>query len=150
MDIEEQIRKAIEEGQFDNLPGTGKPLKLTENPFESPEWSLAYRILRNGGFSLPWIETRREIEENLAAARAGLRRVLEWFRVSENHLDNGLRNAEWERSKAVFATQIIEINRQIQRYNLEVPSPRFQLVLLKAEQEIELTISSPSDTLTNT
>ena len=26
--IDEQIRKAMEEGQFDNLPGKGKPLPL--------------------------------------------------------------------------------------------------------------------------
>ena len=66
--IEEQIRRAQEGGQFDDLPGKGKPLRLDENPHEDPEWRLAHQILRNGGFSLPWIEMWREIEAELTLA----------------------------------------------------------------------------------
>jgi len=55
---EEQIRRAIEEGKFDNLPGKGKPLNLEQNPFEDPEWRLANHVLITSGFSLPWIEKR--------------------------------------------------------------------------------------------
>ena len=39
--IEEQLRKAREEGKFDNLRGHGQPLDLSENPFEDPTWRLA-------------------------------------------------------------------------------------------------------------
>ncbi|MGZ3629064.1 MAG: DnaJ family domain-containing protein, partial [Ktedonobacteraceae bacterium] len=31
--IEEQIHQAQSRGEFDNLPGSGKPLNLDENPF---------------------------------------------------------------------------------------------------------------------
>ena len=44
MNIEEQIRRAIQEGKFDDLPGKGKPLKLDENPFEESEWRMANKI----------------------------------------------------------------------------------------------------------
>lgn len=150
MDIEEHIRKAIEAGQFDNLPGAGKPLRFEDNPFEDPEWSLAYRVLRNGGFTLPWIETRREVEANLQLARVALRQAWEARQSGVRGLGAGVMDAEWERSKAAFIAQLAEINRQIQRYNLEVPATRFQLSLLQAEREIELTMSRPSDTLANT
>ena len=36
--IEEQLRKAREEGKFDHLRGHGQPLRLDENPFEDPTW----------------------------------------------------------------------------------------------------------------
>lgn len=150
MDIEEQIRKAIEAGQFDNLPGAGKPLRFEDNPYEDPAWSLAYRVLRNGGFSLPWIETRREIEGNLQSARVALRLAWEARQSGVGGLNAGVLEQEWERSKAIFVVRLEEINRQIQRFNLEAPSTRFQLALLKAEREIELTMSRPSDTLANT
>ena len=47
---DEAIRKAMEEGKFDNLPGKGKPLKLDEDPFEDPEWRLANKMLKEGGY----------------------------------------------------------------------------------------------------
>jgi len=36
--IDEIIRRAIEEGQFDDLPGKGKPLRLDEDPNSDPAW----------------------------------------------------------------------------------------------------------------
>ena len=55
---EDQIRRAMEEGKFDDLPGEGKPLRLENDPFEDPEWRMAHHVLRNGGFTLPWIEAK--------------------------------------------------------------------------------------------
>ena len=37
-----------------------------------PEWELAYRMLKESGYSLPWIETIREIEKDIEAAREDL------------------------------------------------------------------------------
>ena len=48
--VEEQIRKAMAEGQFDDLPGRGKPLNL-EAYFSTPEHlRMAYSILKSGDF----------------------------------------------------------------------------------------------------
>jgi hypothetical protein len=76
--VEEQICRAMEEGQFDNLPGKGKPLHLEDNPFEDPEWRLAHHVLRSSGFTLPWIEARRELEAAILEARTALRRSWAW------------------------------------------------------------------------
>jgi hypothetical protein len=70
--IDEQIRQAMEEGKFDDLPGKGRPLRLDENPFEDPEWRMAYQVLHNSGYSLPWLESRRELLKDLEAAQAAL------------------------------------------------------------------------------
>ena len=77
--IEEQLRKAIEEGKFDDLPGKGKPLHLDEiNPHADSDWELAYHIIKEGGFTLPWIETIREIEKDIETARKELQRAWKW------------------------------------------------------------------------
>lgn len=49
--IDQKIRKAMEQGEFDNLPGKGEPVDLSVNPFEDPELRLARRALRNAGFA---------------------------------------------------------------------------------------------------
>ncbi|UCF26898.1 MAG: DUF1992 domain-containing protein, partial [Chloroflexota bacterium] len=67
--IEEIIRRAIEEGEFDDLPGKGKPLQLDQNPHQDPEWRAAHNMLKSGGFSLPWIESLGEIEVQMQDAR---------------------------------------------------------------------------------
>jgi hypothetical protein len=37
--IEEQIRRAMQDGKLDNLLGEGKPIRWDENPNEKPEFS---------------------------------------------------------------------------------------------------------------
>jgi DnaJ homolog subfamily C member 28 len=138
MNIEEHIRRAIEDGQFENLPGKGKPLNLDENSIEDPEWRLANKILKDGGFSLPWIENRREIEEGLASARADLSRAWAWREKSlsgEEPADS--LEAEWKRAEAAFRGKVITLNKKIFNYNLEVPSINFQRMSINVEKEIE-------------
>ena len=53
---ERKIREAMEEGAFDHLEGTGKPLDLRENPFEDPSERMGHRLLKNNGFAPAWIE----------------------------------------------------------------------------------------------
>jgi DnaJ homolog subfamily C member 28 len=135
---EEQIRKAMEEGQFDNLPGKGKPLNLDENPFEDPEWRMAHHLLKEGGFSLPWIEGRREIDKELAAARERLRTA---WRARQASLDRGaaieLVQYEWSAAVDVFKKKIEVLNRQIRDYNLQTPLLQFQMLSIQTEREIQ-------------
>ena len=63
--IDRQIRQAIEEGAFDNLPHRGEPLPNDENPYAA-ELSLAFHVLKNAGFAPPWIEADKEVRELLA------------------------------------------------------------------------------------
>ena len=69
---EKSIREAIEKGEFDNLAGKGKPLDLSENPFEDPDLRTVHRLLRNAGFAPAWIEERKDIEAQFELARTTL------------------------------------------------------------------------------
>ncbi|MDZ7374772.1 MAG: DUF1992 domain-containing protein [candidate division KSB1 bacterium] len=64
---EQRIREAIEQGKLDNLPGSGKPIRLEVDSHLPPELRLAYTILRNAGFVPPIIELRRRIEDEAEA-----------------------------------------------------------------------------------
>jgi DnaJ family protein C protein 28 len=145
---EDQIRRAMEAGQFDNLPGKGKPLRLDDNPFEDPEWRLAHHILRSSGFTLPWIEARRELEASILSARQALQRSWAWRQAA---LAEGkppqLVDAEWERAVDAFRQQVEEINRDILTYNLSAPTGQLHLLQLDIESQIELTITPASDRL---
>ncbi|MDR1656677.1 MAG: DUF1992 domain-containing protein [Deltaproteobacteria bacterium] len=48
---ERKIRQAMEEGEFNNLPGAFKPLPEDDLAHLPPEVRLAMRILRNSGFA---------------------------------------------------------------------------------------------------
>lgn len=148
--VEEQIRRAIEEGLFDNLPGKGKPLSLEQNPFEDPEWRLAHHLLRSHGFTLPWIERRREIEALIQYTRNELRLAATWHRASNKDATPAAQSKnEWEHAVELFRQRVAEINRQILTYNLQAPSVHFHIRPLSVERELELTSSPPSDTLSN-
>lgn len=124
------IREAIQSGKFDNLPGKGKPLKLDDNPFEDPEWRLANHLLKANDFTLPWLATRQEILADLEAARADFGRA--WRRSRAAKTDP----VEWQRAAQRMETQIEALNKRIRDYNLSAPESRFQLIVIRYEDEI--------------
>ena len=58
---ENRIREAMAQGQFENLPGAGRPLNLEEY-FSTPEdLRMAYSILRNANCAPVEVELLKEI-----------------------------------------------------------------------------------------
>ena len=135
--IDDQIRKAIEEGQFDNLSGKGKPLHLDENVHEDPEWRLANHVLKNAGYSLPWIEERRQILIELDTTRKTLSQVWTWCTDAlEKKRSKKEVDTEWQRAEAGFREKMTELDKRIRDFNLAVPSDQFNLPRLKIDKEI--------------
>jgi hypothetical protein len=61
--VEEMIKQAQERGDFDDLPGKGKPIDLSAY-FDTPEDVLmAYLVLKNAGMKSREVELLREIAE---------------------------------------------------------------------------------------
>ncbi len=79
---EQRIQEALERGELSDLPGSGEPLDLTEDPLVPEDQRMANRILKNAGFAPPEVGLRREIGE--------LRSQLEL-------LDEGERDRAWKR-----------------------------------------------------
>lgn len=83
--IEEKIKEAMARGEFDNLPGTGKPLDL-DAYFSTPEdLRLAYSMLKSNEFVPAEVEIFNEIAQlteklsssEIEADRAAISRKLE-------------------------------------------------------------------------
>ncbi len=58
---DQKIREAMEDGEFDNLPGKGKPLKLENDSHLPQEIRIAHKILKNANCLPPELEIRKEI-----------------------------------------------------------------------------------------
>jgi len=58
---ERKIQEAMERGEFDGLPGKGKPLDLEDEVMVPPELRLAYKVLKNAGYLPPELELHNEI-----------------------------------------------------------------------------------------
>ena len=63
---EERIRAAMENGEFDNLRGAGKPLLFEDETWIPEDLRLVFRVLKNAGVVPPELEARKEVV-NLAS-----------------------------------------------------------------------------------
>ncbi len=68
--VEEKIRNAMEAGEFDNLPGKGKPLDLSEWQRTPEELRMSYSILKSAGIAPAEIDIKRNIGELKEAIKA--------------------------------------------------------------------------------
>ena len=58
---EAKIVAGMEAGEFDDLPGAGKPLDLEDLSRIPPHMRAGYKLLRNADVLPPEVELRREI-----------------------------------------------------------------------------------------
>lgn len=61
--VEERIQIARKKGEFENLPGAGRPLELADDRHIPEDLRLAYKILKNANCLPPEIEVRKEIRQ---------------------------------------------------------------------------------------
>ena len=72
--VERRIQQAIARGEFDNLPGAGRPLALDDDALVPAELRVAYRLLKNAGYVPPELTQIAEVNQLLGAiARDNLR-----------------------------------------------------------------------------
>lgn len=60
---EQRIQEAIEAGEFDNLPGAGKPIALDDDRMVPEALRVAFRVLKNAGYVPPEVEQLKELRE---------------------------------------------------------------------------------------
>lgn len=124
--LDRQIREAMEEGRFDNLPHHGKPLPNDENPYAA-EWGLAFHVLRNAGFAPPWIEADKAVRALLARLDEILARAAKGPAPSE---------PARRRDRLALEKLVTEINVSIVRVNAEAPTTRQHRLPLALADEL--------------
>ena len=63
---ERLIREAQQDGEFDDLPGHGRPLRLADDTYAG-DMAMGNHVLRNAGAAPPWIETDKAVRQQLHA-----------------------------------------------------------------------------------
>jgi len=58
---ERRIKDAMENGEFDNLEGMGKPITFEDETMIPEDLRMVYRILKNAGCIPPEVELRNEV-----------------------------------------------------------------------------------------
>ena len=66
--VERQIREASERGEFDHLPGAGKPIADLDKPHDELWWVKQKLRRENLSYLPPTIALRKEAEDALLAA----------------------------------------------------------------------------------
>ena len=61
--IEQRIKEAQEKGDFDDLPGSGKPLVIEDDAHIPEDLRLAHKILKNADFLPPELQLKKEIRQ---------------------------------------------------------------------------------------
>ncbi|HTT10080.1 MAG TPA: DUF1992 domain-containing protein [Burkholderiaceae bacterium] len=68
--VEQRITEAMARGDFDHLPGAGRPLELDDDLLVPQEERVALRIMKNAGCLPPEVERFAEVERLLATLGA--------------------------------------------------------------------------------
>ncbi|HLZ24122.1 MAG TPA: DnaJ family domain-containing protein [Ktedonobacterales bacterium] len=140
--IEEQITEAQKRGDFDNLPGAGKPLRIEKNVFAGDK-ALAYSLLKNNQLAPPEIERAKEIDAAMARAEellVTLRRRRDTLRLklgrafaSDRRAYNLLRN----KTRARYDESLRAINSNVLSLNIIVP-PALHRRLLDVDAKLRV------------
>ena len=112
--VDRQIREAMEEGKFDDLPFQGRPLPREDDAFAG-EWAMAFRMLRNAGIAPPWIEADKDTRALLARFDAILARAADGPAPTPSTR---------RRDRAALEALVVEVNAAIGRLNAEAPTDR--------------------------
>ena len=139
--IEEQIRQAQERGEFDNLSGFGKPLRLEGNAYEGDK-AMGYHLLKNNGMAPEEIELLKEIRTEYERMEAKLARLcqqgqqLRERRVAPFPSEKRAFNRSVEKAADEYERLLRALNKKILTLNLIVPLPMHQN-LYKVEQLVQ-------------
>ena len=139
--VERKILKAQEEGEFDNLPGSGKPVALDENPFEPLEMRMAYKILKDSGYAPYWIELGKEIDDDFLRLEADVETFKKYVRIHNRNKHNKLAWQRFEhRCKRFYdesRQQLEKIHNKIIDFNLICPVFNVHRANITIETEME-------------
>lgn len=121
--IDRQIREAMDEGKFDDLPHQGERLPLVDDS-AAGDWALAYRMLREARFAPPWIEADKEVRTLLARRDTILERAPRSSPIGRQRDEKELRDVVAAANEAIF------------RLNHEAPTARQHRRLLDLDAEL--------------
>jgi hypothetical protein len=94
---EERIARAVAAGEFERLPGSGKPLDLGDDLLVPPEVRMSNRILKNAGCLPPELEKMQAAKAPVSAEEAAQQLARRRVAALQMHLEKSSRftRATW-------------------------------------------------------
>lgn len=138
--MDELIEDAMRAGAFDNLPGHGKPLKLHNNP-HAPGTELAYQLLKDNNYTLPWISERQAILADIEKLREDIERTWSRFRaeylVAQSELVQLALVSGWQERQEGWQERTRQLNIRISDLNLKQPGESFEVLKVTLKGELD-------------
>lgn len=138
--VSKRIEEAMRRGDFDNLTGRGKPMRVEREPFVPEEQQMAYKLLKNNDMAPNWIAERKEMLRSIENWRAEFQRVAgeaksAWVAAATDARRVQVRE-RWERWVSRWEDEIIELNRRIGNFNLIQPVRHLEIFKLRLDYEM--------------
>jgi hypothetical protein len=138
--VSQAIEEAMRKGEFDNLPGRGKPLPRNANPFTPPGSELAFDILKNNDLAPGWIGARNDVQRAIEEWRGQLRvdaaRIAAaWAAVGSTPDAQQAVRARAESQRTQRRALMDALNRRIRDVNLQQPVSSMHLFMLRLPEE---------------
>jgi DnaJ family protein C protein 28 len=124
--VSEQIREAMERGEFDNLPGAGKPLNLDIDPYAGDK-AMGYHLLKSHGYAPKEVELAKEIRTEFERAGRKLdllrhqSRTLRSRRVPPFPSEKRAFNNAVQKAVSAYEETLRDLNRKILTFNVITP-----------------------------
>ena len=139
--VSNRIEEAMRRGDFDNLRGQGKPLRVDSDPFVPEDQQMAYRLLKNNDMTPTWIAERKEMLRAVESWRENFQRVVgeaqrAWLSASSDDRRIKVRES-WARWLIRWDDELVELNRRIGLFNLKQPVAHLEIYKLRLDDELK-------------
>lgn len=137
--VEKQIQEAMERGEFDDLPGKGQPLDLDINHYAGDN-ELAFKMLKDNNFTLPWIADRNRLFSEMADFRE--RMLYQWQLHGTQVLamarggQEAVAKRRWTALLMQWESGIERLNRRIADVNLGIPVRNLEILSMGLGSEL--------------
>ncbi|XP_064632289.1 dnaJ homolog subfamily C member 28-like [Lineus longissimus] len=129
--VEDLILDSMAKGEFRDLQGKGKPLSQTyHNPLVDTTTQNLNRILIDNGYVPEWISLEKEFRKDIRDAKERLEKK----RYKLGPLPfSPLEESRWTMFCQTFEEEMKLVNKQIEKFNMIVPTMQQQIIPIKAE-----------------
>ena len=108
------IRKAMEAGEFNNLPGEGQPLDLSIDPYTPSDMQLAHKIMKQNGIAPDWIVHAKTLTAKLDLWQSRLNAAHKTYNKTNNLV-------AWQTAKEKLGEDAEKLNKEVVAFNLKLP-----------------------------
>lgn len=138
--IEDLIEDGRQRGLFDDLAGQGRPLAMRPTLYEGSS-ALANQLLKDNNLRPAWLSHRLSVQERIDRFRQDIGRSWSRFGLAfEQAVGETHRTAltiGWDDECRRWESEMAEINKLIDDYNLRRPSVNLEIFKLRLADELK-------------